>query len=208
MKTKINKLTLALKGCLIVILVALFIDLLPSFLSGYNQFSNQIGLESHKQTVFVKALSDSILQQHETFAVTGVKALQIQDVDKISLSGFAFGCILFFLCIYGLTLFIRIFKLSFKLINKIEKLQLLEFENISIIKKLGNTLVIFGGIDLVGGVGFKIYIDYKYHAIIGYKPSQPIDLDFNYIILGIVVLIVSSIIKETINLKQEQSLTI
>ena len=210
MNKKINKLTLALKVCLVVILITTLIDSVPAFMRGYNETTSKMKLESRKQTVFVQPIKDSILQQNEKFAVTAISAIQIQDAkDGYSWSGLAFGIFIIALGIYGLVLFIRIFKLSFKLINKIETLQLLEIDNIPLIKKLGNTLIIFGSIGLVAGIGLKFYIDHKYvDALIGYKPSQPIDLDFSYIILGIVVLIAASIINETINLKYEQSLTV
>lgn len=209
MNIKIKNLALGLKICLIIILVTLIIDLLPSFLTGYNEVSNQMGLERTKQTVFVTPIKDSILQKHEHFTVTGVKALQIQDAkDKYTWHGFFFWVFVMVIGIYALRLFIRIFKISFLLIKKIETQQLLNLENLPIFKRLGNALLTIGCIEIVGSLIMKFYIDFRYSALVGYKVSQPIDFSFNSIILGIVVLIAAAILKETIELKQEQDLTI
>lgn len=209
MNKKIKNLALGLKICLIIILATLIIDLLPSFLSGYNEATHQMGLERMKRTVFVTPIKDSILQKHEHFTVTGVNALQIQDVkDKYTWHGFFFWVFIMAIGIYALRLFIRIFKISFLLIKKIETQQLLNVENLPIFKRLGNALLTIGCIEIVITFIMKFYIDFRYSALIGYKVSQPIDFSFNSIILGIVVLIAAAILKETIELKQEQDLTI
>jgi hypothetical protein len=209
MNTKIKNLALGLKICLIAILIILIIDLFFSSSSGYSEVAKQTGLEITKHTVFVTPIKDSMLQQHEHFTVTGVNALQIQDAkDKYTWHGFFFWVFCVFVAIYGLRMFIRIFKISFLLIRKIETQQLLNVENLPIFKRLGNALLIIGCIEIIASLVMKFYIDFRYSALVGYKVSQPIDFSFNSIILGIVVLIAAAILKETIALKQEQDLTI
>ncbi len=210
----INKLVLALKICLLLIIATFAFDFISGFVVGWNEVMlNQPNLPrkfSHaKETLAVKPINDTVIYESKDYSITGIRSFQYQEKNIDHSTSFSVIIVVKLIIGFGALIFLyRFIKNSFALLNRFQKLSILEKDNLELLNKTAINLLL-SGILINLFVLINFFLNLSWFHFPGYQLDySQIGFDFSYIIIALIILTLSWILKFGIELKEEQDLTV
>lgn len=213
---KFKRLILALKFCLLIIILFAIVRMLFGIYIGWNEVPNNLDhnqsktrLYLAKEQISVIPLKDSVIYEGTNYIVTGVNAFTIQIKKDNQFTGFYLwmDIIKFILGFISLGCIINFLRYVFKLLNQFEKYIILERLNLVYINKAAYNLL-FSGISANLFILIRNLQYLTWFHLEGYKLDIFNDFELSFILTALILLIGSWIVKSAIQFKEESDLTI